>query len=93
MRGFFTAPAKRKKPSQNLNDQLIDELFTAAHAVSLDLAAMNIQRSRDHGLPGYTEYRKFCNLSVPQNFDDLKHDISSQEIRDKLKELYGHPGT
>ncbi|XP_065214179.1 peroxidasin [Planococcus citri] len=92
IRGFFTASAKRKKPTENLNDQLIDELFTAAHAVSLDLAAMNIQRSRDHGLPGYTEYRKFCNLSVPENFDQLKKDISSDEIRHKLEQLYGHPG-
>lgn len=93
MRGFFVTPSKIKKPNQNLNDELTDKLFTAAHAVSLDLAAMNIQRSRDHGLPGYLEYRKFCNLSIPQTFDDLKNDIKSADVRIKLKALYGHPGT
>jgi len=92
MRGFFAVPAKRKMPKQNLNDQLIDHLFTSAHAVSLDLAAMNIQRSRDHGIPGYTEWRTVCNMSKVESFDDLKNEISDDDVRNKLKELYGHPG-
>lgn len=92
MRGLFVTPAKKKQPNQNLNDELTDKLFTAAHAVSLDLAAMNIQRSRDHGLPGYLEYRRFCNLSTPNTFEALKSDISNPDIRNKLKNVYGHPG-
>uniref|UniRef100_A0A1B6E548 Uncharacterized protein n=2 Tax=Clastoptera arizonana TaxID=38151 RepID=A0A1B6E548_9HEMI len=92
MRGFFTIPAKRKMPSQNLNKQLTEHLFTVAHAVALDLAAMNVQRSRDHGIPGYNAFREFCNLTVAETFDDLKHEISSRSVRDKLQQLYGHPG-
>lgn len=92
MRGFFAVPAKRKMPKQNLNDQLIDHLFTSAHAVSLDLAAMNVQRGRDHGIPGYTEWRTVCNMSKPETFDDLKNEISDDYVRNKLKNLYGHPG-
>lgn len=92
MRGLYTIPAKLKMPQQNLNKELTEKLFTTAHAVSLDLAAMNIQRARDHGIPGYTEYRKFCNLSSVETFDDLKNEISSLAVRNKLKELYGHPG-
>lgn len=91
MRGFIVDPAKLKTPDQNLNDQLTDHLFTAAHAVSLDLAAMNIQRSRDHGLPGYLAYRRYCNLSATDTFEDLE-DISSLDVKKKLEELYGHPG-
>lgn len=92
MRGFFMTPAKRKMPNQNLNTQLTEHLFTSFHAVALDLAAMNVQRSRDHGIPGYNEWRKFCNLSDAQTFDDLRKEISSSLVREKLKKLYGHPG-
>lgn len=92
MRGFFMTPAKRKLPQQNLNKQLTEHLFTVAHAVSLDLAAMNVQRSRDHAIPGYNEWRAFCNLSAVNTFEELKGEISSRAVREKLKELYGHPG-
>ena len=91
MRGMFAVPAKLKTPDQNLNTELTEKLFQTAHAVALDLAAINIQRGRDHGIPGYNVYRKFCNLSVAESFEDLSAEISSKDIRDKLKKLYGHP--
>ena len=71
MRGLFSTPAKLKTPDQLLNSHLTDDLFTAAHFVALDLAAMNIQRGRDHGLPSYNDYRVWCNLTRAQSFDDL----------------------
>ncbi|KAG5677506.1 hypothetical protein PVAND_007262 [Polypedilum vanderplanki] len=89
LRGLFTVPAKIKKPEQSLNSELTEHLFTAAHAVSLDLAAMNVQRGRDHALQSYMEYRKFCNLTTSTTFEGLS-DISDQHVREKLKELYGH---
>lgn len=92
LRGMFSVPAKLKMPTENLNTELTEKLFLTAHAVALDLAAINIQRSRDHGIPGYNEYRKVCNLPVAETFDDLKNEISSDVVRNKLKELYGHPG-
>lgn len=90
MRGMFMVAAKIKKPQQNLNTELTEKLFFSAHAVALDLAAINIQRSRDHAIPGYNEYRKFCNLTYANDFEDLKKEISDPEVRKKLKEIYGH---
>ncbi|XP_013189364.2 peroxidasin isoform X1 [Amyelois transitella] len=89
IRGMFTTPAKLKTPTQNLNSELTEKLFYNAHAVALDLAAINIQRGRDHGLPPYTKWREFCNMSEVNNFDDLKNEISDREVREKLKKLYG----
>lgn len=89
LRGMFTTPAKLKTPTQNLNSELTEKLFHTAHAVALDLAAINIQRSRDHGIPPYTKWREFCNMTEVNDFDDLADEISDKSVRDKLKELYG----
>lgn len=58
----------------------------------MDLAAINIQRGRDHALPGYNSYRRLCNLTEVDTFDELANEISSPAVRNKLRELYGHPG-
>lgn len=92
MRGFYSTAAKLKLPTENLNTELTEKLFFTSAAVALDLAAINIQRARDHAIPGYNEFRQLCNLPMAETFDDLATEISDRTVRDKLKELYGHPG-
>ncbi|RZB39798.1 peroxidasin [Asbolus verrucosus] len=92
LRGLFSIPAKVKKSDENLNTELTEQLFKTAHAVALDLAAMNIHRSRDHAIPGYIEFRKYCNMTQVDSFDDLKNEITDRSVLRKLQELYGHPG-
>ena len=92
LRGMFGVSAKIKLPQQILNVELTERLFHVTRAISLDLAAANIQRSRDHGLQSYTAWRQFCQLSpsVVNDFDDLRGDISDETTRNTLRDVYKH---
>lgn len=67
-------------------------MFQPAHLVAQDLAALNIQRGRDHALPSYNEWRRYCNLTVAASFDDFRKEIKDHALLQKLEHLYGHPG-
>merc|ERR1719420_2523325 len=68
---------------QDIAEQLFDELNPNSKT-GLDLVALNIQRGRDHGLPGYVAYREICKVGRARSFDDLQNNISKENI-DKLK--------
>ncbi|XP_067878217.1 peroxidasin homolog isoform X1 [Heterodontus francisci] len=91
LRGLFAVPGKMRVPTELVNTELTERLFSMAHAVALDLASMNIQRGRDHGIPPYNDYRVYCNLTSVHDFEDLKNEIKNPRIREKLMNLYGTP--
>ena len=92
MRGMFGKAAKRILPGQMVNTELTEKLFKLAHEVALDLAALNIQRGRDHGLNSYNKYRKYCGLNEARTFEELGREVREAEVRRKLQDVYGHPG-
>lgn len=53
----------------------------------MDLAALNVQRGRDHGVASYNEYRAVCNLTKAVTFDDLRKEIPPRLVQ-KFKRIY-----
>lgn len=85
LRGLFGVAGKMRVTSQLLNTELTEKLFSMAHAVALDLAAINIQRGRDHGIPPYHDFRVYCNLSSANTFEDLRNEIKNPDVIEKLR--------
>jgi len=54
-----------------------------------DLMSFNLQRGREHGIPGYWHWRKHCGLGTSRNFDSLLQDLDKPNI-EKLKKLYNN---
>ncbi|XP_067657746.1 peroxidase-like [Haliotis asinina] len=73
-----------------LTQEVTDFLFADSKGNSLDLAALNIQRGRDHGLPSYTEWRKYCNVPTVTSFSGLASTTHTTTAANLLKKAYKH---
>ncbi|KAM9754374.1 eosinophil peroxidase [Menidia menidia] len=91
LRGLLLSPAKLQTPGQMMVEELTERLFQAQGGMPLDLGALNLQRGRDHGLPGYGSWRRFCNLSVPNTSSELADILGSPTLAHKFQLLYGTP--
>ncbi|XP_003466861.1 eosinophil peroxidase [Cavia porcellus] len=91
LRGLMATPAKLNRQDSMLVDELRDRLFQQVKRIGLDLAALNMQRSRDHGLPGYNAWRRFCGLSQPRNLAQLSQVLKNHCLARKFLTLYGTP--
>ncbi|XP_045695279.1 LOW QUALITY PROTEIN: eosinophil peroxidase-like [Phyllostomus hastatus] len=91
IRGLMATPAKLNRQDSMLVDELRDRLFEQVRRIGLDLAALNMQRSRDHGLPGYNAWRRFCGLSQPRNLAQLSRVLRNQDLARKFLNVYGTP--
>lgn len=75
---------------QELDEMIVDDvrnfLFGAPGSGGLDLASLNIQRGRDHGLPSYNDVREAYNMRPVRRFSDV-----SRSAADRLAEAYDSP--
>ncbi|XP_043574595.1 eosinophil peroxidase-like isoform X2 [Chiloscyllium plagiosum] len=91
MRGLLGRPAKLQRQDKMLPDELREKLFELTTHLGMDLGSLNMQRSRDHGLPGYNAWRRFCGLSAPRNQGQLSKVLCNTALAKKLIDLYGTP--
>ena len=66
-------------------DDVRNFLFGEPGSGGFDLVSLNIQRGRDHGLPGYNDVREALGLTRAQDFEDVSSD---SEIQDRLSSIY-----
>jgi peroxidase len=74
--------------NEYLQDRLFEGLFKT-DSKRWSLSALNIQRGRDHGLPGYNLYREKCGLNRAYKFEDF--DNVPENVIKKWKTLYASP--
>uniref|UniRef100_A0A7N8XR55 Eosinophil peroxidase-like n=1 Tax=Mastacembelus armatus TaxID=205130 RepID=A0A7N8XR55_9TELE len=91
LRGLVGRQAKLKTSAHMMTDELREKLFKFSAKLALDLASLNMQRGRDHGLPGYNKWRKFCGLSQPKTLSELAKVMNSTELAKVFLDLYGTP--
>jgi hypothetical protein len=84
LRGLALQRAQRVDPY--VIDDVRNFLFGPPGAGGFDLAALNIQRGRDHGLTSYNAMREAMGFSRADDFADVSRD---PEIVARLEEAYG----
>ncbi|XP_064379561.1 myeloperoxidase-like isoform X1 [Dromaius novaehollandiae] len=91
LRSLMVNQAKLMTQQQMVVDELRDRMFEQVERIGLDLPALNMQRCRDHGLPGYSSWRQFCRLSKPHNLNTLARVLKNRSLARKFMQLYGTP--
>lgn len=82
LRGMLHDPLM--KVDRWFSTELTRHLFETKNSLSkpfhFDLASINIQRGRDHGISGYTKFRDFCGLSPVKTWQDMKRFIPADIV-------------
>ncbi|GMR51817.1 hypothetical protein PMAYCL1PPCAC_22011 [Pristionchus mayeri] len=82
-RGLISIPARAP---QRITTSMTELIFKRQG----DMASVNIQRGRDHGLAPYNHYRRLCKLRPIQSFDEWV-EVSDPEARLQISQLYSSP--
>lgn len=77
-------------PSSELDSKIVNSvrnfLFGAPGQGGFDLASLNIQRGRDHGIADYNDVRAAIGLPRVKSFADITR---NKDLQAKLQQLYG----
>uniref|UniRef100_A0A147BFY3 Putative peroxinectin n=2 Tax=Ixodes ricinus TaxID=34613 RepID=A0A147BFY3_IXORI len=83
-----------KQTSQTFDNFITNDVTNHLYRLTnesfgLDLISLNIQRGRDHGIRGYTDYLKGCFGLRVTKFEDLDSAMP-RPVRERLQRLYTH---
>lgn len=71
-----------------ISDEVRNKLFQSHYShFGMDLSAISIQRSRDHGIPSYNRWREYCGFSKVINWENLG-EILDEKNAEIFKNLY-----
>jgi hypothetical protein len=82
----YAASTQAQEDDTQIVDSLRNFLFGAPGQSGLDLASLNIQRGRDHGLADYNAVRKAYGLTPVTSLSQISSDPQLQQT---LQSLYG----
>src|SRR4029453_3591730 len=82
----YLASDNANEVDTHIIDDLRNFLFGPPGAGGLDLASLNIQRGRDHGLADYNSVRAAYGLPRVTSFEQI---TANTDVQDKLRHLYG----
>ncbi|XP_058605252.1 thyroid peroxidase isoform X2 [Onychostoma macrolepis] len=91
LRGLLGRPAALQNQEHLMTEELTQRLVVLNIPDTLDLAALNLQRGRDHGLPGYNDWRAFCGFDRVETRSDLIEVVGSGDLVETIMDVYGHP--
>lgn len=75
----------------SITQEVTDHLFQEpGKGFGLDLASLNLQRAREHGVPGYNRWREWCGLKPFKSWDEMSGTFNNQTIHGYRK-YYASP--
>ena len=84
--GLITQEANRMDPA--ITTELTNHLFEQpGNGFGADLAAINVMRGRELGVPPYNAFREYCNLPRLNSFNELIGIMNNDTVR-KLAQVY-----
>ncbi|KAK7904613.1 hypothetical protein WMY93_017220 [Mugilogobius chulae] len=91
LRGLIGTAAPAVYADMLLTEELTEKLVVLNIPQQMDLAALNLQRGRDHALPGYNKWRIFCGLEPVRTLEDFSKVVGDETVAKKILSLYKHP--
>ncbi|XP_032355949.1 thyroid peroxidase [Etheostoma spectabile] len=90
LRGSIGTAASAVSANMLMTEELTDRLLLLNVSQHMDLASLNLQRGRDHALPGYNHWRSFCGLKRIKTLDDFKEVVRNNRVAEKIAQTYKH---